>query len=72
MQYMLLCYDDEQAWERAGDATLKQAMAEAARGAASTVAEEIAAAGFQTQWLEELAKIVQWRADDVLKLTAKP
>jgi hypothetical protein len=26
---MLLCYDDEQAWEQAGDAALKQAMQEA-------------------------------------------
>jgi hypothetical protein len=29
MKYMLLCYDDEQAWETAGDAALKQAMQEA-------------------------------------------
>ncbi len=29
MKYMLLCYDDEQAWERAGAATLKDAMQEA-------------------------------------------
>jgi hypothetical protein len=31
MRYMLLCYDDEQAWERAGDAALRQAMDEAVR-----------------------------------------
>ncbi len=29
MKYMLLCYDDEQAWEKAGQAALKEAMAEA-------------------------------------------
>jgi hypothetical protein len=29
MKYMLLCYDDEQAWERAGAAALKDAMQEA-------------------------------------------
>lgn len=29
MKYMLLCYDDEQAWENAGQAALKQAMDEA-------------------------------------------
>jgi hypothetical protein len=29
MKYLLLCYDDEQAWEKAGDAALKAAMAEA-------------------------------------------
>ena len=29
MKYMLLCYDDEQAWERAGSAALRQAMGEA-------------------------------------------
>jgi hypothetical protein len=29
MKYMLLCYDDENAWERAGQAALKQAMQEA-------------------------------------------
>ena len=29
MKFMLLCYDDEQAWERAGDAALKAAMQEA-------------------------------------------
>jgi hypothetical protein len=29
MKYMLLCYDDEQAWERAGKAALEQAMEEA-------------------------------------------
>jgi len=29
MKYMLLCYDDERAWEKAGDAALKQAMQEA-------------------------------------------
>ena len=29
MKYMLLCYDDEQAWEKAGDAALEQAIEEA-------------------------------------------
>lgn len=29
MKYMLLCYDDEAAWERAGQATLQDAMQEA-------------------------------------------
>ena len=29
MKYMLLCYDDEQAWEAAGKAALQAAMAEA-------------------------------------------
>jgi hypothetical protein len=29
MKYMLLCYDDEAAWERLGPAALKQAMGEA-------------------------------------------
>ena len=29
MKFMLLCYDDEQAWERAGQAALDEAMAEA-------------------------------------------
>src|SRR3954469_615892 len=29
MKYMLMCYDDEQAWERAGSAALKKAMGEA-------------------------------------------
>jgi hypothetical protein len=29
MRYMLLCYDDGQAWEEAGDAALQAAMAEA-------------------------------------------
>jgi len=29
MKYMLLCYDDEQFWERAGQATLREAMDEA-------------------------------------------
>jgi hypothetical protein len=29
MRYMLLCYDDEQAWEQAGEAALQQAMQEA-------------------------------------------
>lgn len=29
MKYMLLCYDDEQAWERAGQAALADAMQEA-------------------------------------------
>ncbi len=29
MKYMLLCYDDEQAWETAGKAALEQAMNEA-------------------------------------------
>lgn len=28
---MLLCYDDEQAWKKAGDAALQQAMQEAVR-----------------------------------------
>jgi hypothetical protein len=31
MRYMLLCYDDEQAWERAGQAALQRAMDEAVR-----------------------------------------
>lgn len=30
MRYMLLCYDDEQAWAEAGEDALKSAMAEAA------------------------------------------
>ena len=29
MKYMLLCYDDEQAWERAGEGALQRAMGEA-------------------------------------------
>ena len=29
MKYMLLCYDDEQAWARQGEAALKEAMREA-------------------------------------------
>lgn len=29
MKYMLLCYDDDKAWERAGEAALKKAMQEA-------------------------------------------
>lgn len=29
MRYMLLCYDDEQAWERAGAAAMKEGMQEA-------------------------------------------
>ena len=29
MKYMLLCYDDEQAWEKAGKAALEEAMDEA-------------------------------------------
>ncbi len=29
MRYMLLCYDDEQAWAKAGDAALREAMQEA-------------------------------------------
>lgn len=29
MKYMLLCYDDEQAWEQAGAAALKEGMQEA-------------------------------------------
>lgn len=29
MRYMLLCYDDEQAWDKAGKTALKQAMDEA-------------------------------------------
>jgi hypothetical protein len=29
MKYMLLCYDDEQAWERAGHVALQEAMQEA-------------------------------------------
>lgn len=29
MQYMLLCYDDEKAWEQAGEAALQAAMNEA-------------------------------------------
>jgi serine/threonine-protein kinase HipA len=49
-----------------------RAMAATAHEAASTVAEEIAAAGFQTQLLQELAEIVRARADRVLELTTKP
>ncbi len=29
MRYMLLCYDDDQAWEKAGKAALREAMQEA-------------------------------------------
>ena len=29
MRYMLLCYDDEQGWEKAGEAALREAMEEA-------------------------------------------
>jgi hypothetical protein len=29
MKFMLLCYDDEQAWQRAGESKLKEAMQEA-------------------------------------------
>jgi hypothetical protein len=29
MKFMLLCYDDEKAWEKAGQAALKEAMQEA-------------------------------------------
>ena len=29
MKYMLLCYDDEQAWQRAGEVALREAMQEA-------------------------------------------
>jgi hypothetical protein len=29
MKYMLLCYDDERAWEKAGQAALEEAMKEA-------------------------------------------
>ena len=29
MKYMLLCYDDDQAWQAAGEAALQQAMQEA-------------------------------------------
>lgn len=31
MRYMLLCYDDDQAWEQAGEAALREAMDEAVR-----------------------------------------
>ena len=31
MKYLLLCYDDEQAWERAGKGSMEQAMQEAVR-----------------------------------------
>jgi hypothetical protein len=31
MKYLLLCYDDEQAWEKAGKAAMQQAMEEAVR-----------------------------------------
>jgi len=31
MKYMLLCYDDEQAWDRAGETALREAMDEAVR-----------------------------------------
>ncbi len=29
MRYLLLCYDDDEAWEKAGEAALRQAMQEA-------------------------------------------
>jgi hypothetical protein len=29
MRYMLLCYDDDQAWEKAGEVALQEAMAQA-------------------------------------------
>ena len=29
MRYMLLCYDDKEAWDKAGEAALKKAMEEA-------------------------------------------
>ena len=44
MKYMLLCYDDEQAWADAGDAALKAAMQEAVQ-----LTHELAAKG---QYLE--------------------
>jgi hypothetical protein len=47
-------------------------MAGTAREAASRVAEEIAASGFQTQLSQELVEIVRARADRVLDLTARP
>ena len=31
MKYMLLCYDDEKAWEEAGEGVLQEAMQEAVR-----------------------------------------
>jgi hypothetical protein len=31
MKYMLLCYDDAEAWERAGEDALREAMQEAVR-----------------------------------------
>jgi hypothetical protein len=31
MKYMLLCYDDDKAWEKAGQVALEQAMQEAVR-----------------------------------------
>ncbi len=31
MKYMLLCYDDAEAWERAGEGALREAMQEAVR-----------------------------------------
>jgi len=31
MRYMLLCYDDEKIWEKAGEAAMQQAMSEAVR-----------------------------------------
>jgi hypothetical protein len=31
MKYLLLCYDDEQAWERAGAAAMEKAMTEAVK-----------------------------------------
>jgi hypothetical protein len=31
VKYMLLCYDDEQAWDRAGEAAMQEAMGEAVR-----------------------------------------
>jgi len=40
MKYMLLCYDDEQAWERAGAGAMEQGMQEAVR-----LANEIHAKG---------------------------
>jgi hypothetical protein len=40
MKYMLLCYDDEQAWENAGPAALQEAMNEAVQ-----LTHELAAKG---------------------------
>lgn len=47
MRYMLLCYDDEQAWEQAGEAAHREAMQDAVeltRGRRSSRCERLAQA----------------------------